>query len=191
MHDGARRGIKNVRILRAIHAPASPCGNPSVPRTTEKAREGCSHSLVRRMHRKASRAHRERRTGETYAFTLDSDRARVSKLYSLFHAGKPRERWDQSYPAGSTGTTREKGGKRKRKERKIVKRYLSYKLREKSMSTAVNYDKCRECDAAISRYHQRRAAKRATFNPPLPFPISYGTHAIHTKACQLRIFLGR
>lgn len=49
---------------------------------------------------------------------------------------------------------REKEGER---ERKTVKRYLSHELREKSMSTAVNYDKCRECDAAISRYHQRRA----------------------------------
>lgn len=99
--------------------------------------------------------HTERRTGETYAFTLDSDRARVSKLYSLFHAGKPRERLDQPAPAGRTRTEqrKEERERRKEKERKTVKRYLSHKLREKSMSTAVNYDKCRECDAAISRYH--------------------------------------
>lgn len=132
-----------------------------------------------------------RRTGETYAFTLDSDRARVSKLYSLFHAGKPRGRLDQPDPAGRTRTSKEKEGKKKRKgerggkrlrerEREIVKRYLSHELREKSMSTAVNYDKCRECDAAISRYRQRcagqfdRAAERATFYPPCPSRPSMG-----------------
>jgi len=67
--------------------------------------------------------------------------------------------------------------KEKRRERRIVKRYLSHELREKSMSTVVNYDKCRECDAAISRYHQRRAdraAERATFNPRCPSRSSMG-----------------
>lgn len=41
------------------------------------------------------------------------------------------------------------------------------------MSTAVNYDKCRECDAAISRYHLHRAdciAEKATFNLPVVLP---------------------
>lgn len=121
--------------------------------------------------------HTKRRTGETYAFTLDSDRVRVSKLYSLFHAGKPRERLDQPDPAGRTRTEQrkeERTGKKKRnreRKRKTVKRYLSHELREKSMSTAVNYDKCRECDAAISRYQRcaDHATARATFNPRRPF----------------------
>lgn len=59
-----------------------------------------------------------RRTGETYAFTLDSDRARVSKLYSLFHAGKPRGRLDQPDPAGRTRTERRKRKKERKRERK-------------------------------------------------------------------------
>lgn len=62
-------------------------------------------------------------------------------------------------------------GERKKEREKKVKRYLSHELRKKSMSTAVNYDKCRECDAAISRYHQRcadYAAERVTFKPRRP-----------------------
>lgn len=54
------------------------------------------------------REHTEKRNDKTYAFTLDSDRARVSKLYSLFHAGKPRERLDQPDPASRTRTEQRK-----------------------------------------------------------------------------------
>lgn len=44
----------------------------------------------------------------------------------------------------------------------MAKRYLSRELREKSMSTVVNYDKCRDCDAAISvDIRRRRRADRA------------------------------
>lgn len=63
-----------------------------------------------------------------YTFTLDSDRARVSKLYSLFHAGKSHERLDQPDLVSRTRTEqrkeererkREKGGRRRGKgERK-------------------------------------------------------------------------
>lgn len=141
---------------------------PQYPRTTVR---GMYRAHIRAHSRDVCigkhRAHREKERRD--AFTLDSDRARVSELYSLFHAGKPRERLDQPDPASKTRTElrkEEREGKRERRrerkwkrerERKTVKRYLSHELREKSMSTAVNYDKCRECDAAISRYHQRRA----------------------------------
>lgn len=59
-----------------------------------------------------------------YAFTLDSDRARVSKLYSLFHAGKPRGRLDQPDPASRTRTEQ-------RKEEREGKRWRGRRVKER------------------------------------------------------------
>lgn len=74
MHD-ARHGIKNVRILQAIHAPTSLCGGPSVLTLTQKVREGrialvhvrIRETYARERHRKGKT---DRRAGETHAFAI-------------------------------------------------------------------------------------------------------------------------
>jgi len=106
MH-GARHNIKNVCILQTI--PRTDIVRKSLSTLNDGESEGgmyrayiCAHSrnvCIGKHHK-----YIERRTDETYAFTLDSDRARVSKLYSLFHAGKPRERLDQPDPTDRTRT---------------------------------------------------------------------------------------
>lgn len=73
------------------------------------------------MHRKASSIPRKGTVRCIYTFTLDSDRARVSKLYSLFHAGKSHERLDQPDPASRTRIEqqkKERGRKGKKREKK-------------------------------------------------------------------------
>lgn len=136
------------------------------PPYSDKENEGGTYRAHTRtsprcMHRKASRGTpKEGSAGRTYAFTIDNDRARVSKLYSLFRADPfppspfpfpltARDWISRIQRKKNKNRTTEGRGRRKR-ETGTVKRYLSHELREESMSTAVNYDKCRDCDAAIS-----------------------------------------
>lgn len=111
MHD-ARHGIKNVRVLQAIHAPTSPYGDPSVLILIQKVREeriafvhtrAYPRNVCKGKHRKSKT---ERRAGETHAFAIDSDPARVPELYFLFREKDPRDQ----------RVEREHNGK-KRKER--------------------------------------------------------------------------
>lgn len=107
------------------------------------------------------------------SFAIDSDRPRVSsQLYSLFRAGSPGERLDQAdrggQPSnwGKIGTRKEEGRWRDRTGDGMEhaggrgwERTVKFsRLLEESMSTTVNYDKYRDCDAAILEGLERLCA---------------------------------
>lgn len=97
---------------------------------------------------------------EMRSFAIDSDRPRVSsQLYSLFRAGSPGERLDQADRGGQpsnwgkigTGEAEMEGRDRAGGWDGRGRGWKFSRLLEESMSTTVNYDKYRDCDAAIFR----------------------------------------
>lgn len=144
-----------------MHASSKPSTHrhrhAEIPQYPDGESEGgfVSHARIREMYVGNAGEHREReerRPGETCTLSRQIAIAHESRSFILYSAQGTRERLDRS---ALQRVKREWNNARTRERERGT---CLDAPREKSMSSVVNYDKCRDCDSAISEV------------PPTPVP---------------------